>query len=46
MKDVGIQGGGINGDKQDVGGKGVGKELVFRGKLQMLHQVFEHIKGI
>ena len=26
MRDVGIQGGGINGDKQDVGGKGVGKE--------------------
>ena len=26
MRDVGIQGGSINGDKQDVGGKGVGKE--------------------
>ena len=25
MRDVGIQGGSINGDKQDVGGRGVGK---------------------
>ena len=26
MRDVGIQGGSINGDKQDVGGKGGGEE--------------------
>ena len=25
MRDVGVQGGGINGDKQDVGGKGGGE---------------------
>ena len=27
MGDVGVQGGDINGDKQDIGGKGVGMEL-------------------
>jgi hypothetical protein len=39
IRDVGIQGGGINGDKQDVGGKGVGKEQRMERKVVRIFNV-------